>query len=404
MRGFSPPMSRWATFDCYGTLIDWNGGIGRELARLFGGESAARLLVRFHALEPDVQSEAFKTYREVLKTTLERLAAVEKLPLAPHDAAALANSLPNWKPFPEVPAALEALRKRGWRLCILSNTDRDLMDASIEQIGVRFDGSIVAEEIGSYKPSHGHWKHFFERTGADRSQHVHVGASLFHDIAPANELGIPSVWINRLGETATNARPTRELTDLSQLPDTLDGLLPRRRLSKWLSYVLRHRPDEAGLVLDARGYAPIEALLAAARTALGMEVTVHDLEALAQPPLGDKKKRFEIDGDFMRAGHGHSIALEEYEVIVPRGPLYHGAPRSALDAILQAGLQPMSRQKVHLSYDRAITMEAARRKGSDVVSIEIDVEKARAANVRFYRSADARIVLADAIPADALIV
>jgi 2-haloacid dehalogenase len=211
---------RWATFDCYGTLIDWNGGIRRELARVFGDERADELLERYHELEPQIEADGALTYREVLTEGMRRLGA----PTEEEDA--LARSLPSWEPFPEVRAALEQARGRGWRLAILSNTDRDFIDASIERIGVPFDLAIVASEIGSYKPAPMHWQRFFERTHADLDDHVHVAASLFHDIAPADELGLRSVWINRLGERA-EPKPTRELRDLANLPETLDELVAR---------------------------------------------------------------------------------------------------------------------------------------------------------------------------------
>jgi 2-haloacid dehalogenase len=95
----------------------------------------------------------------------------------------------------------------------------------MERIGVPFELAIVASEIGSYKPAHGHWQAFFERTEADPSRHVHVAQSVYHDIEPASELGIPAVWINRLGE-GREAPATAELPDLSRLADTLDGLVP----------------------------------------------------------------------------------------------------------------------------------------------------------------------------------
>jgi 2-haloacid dehalogenase len=216
--------TRWATFDCYGTLIDWNLGIRRELERLFGVEAAPQLLERYHELEPGTESAPFRSYREVLTIMLERLAQEESIQLPEGEAGALARSLPYWPPFPEVPAALAELRERGWQLAILSNTDRDLIAASQKQIGVPIDLAIVAEDVESYKPAHAHWERFFEATTADREHHVHVAASLFHDIAPARELGLRSVWINRLGEKAEH-EPDRELTDLVGLPDTLDELV-----------------------------------------------------------------------------------------------------------------------------------------------------------------------------------
>jgi 2-haloacid dehalogenase len=216
---------RWATFDCYGTLIDWNAGIKGELERLFGVQGAPRLRERYHELEPQVQAEVYRSYGEVQTLTLMRLAEAENLAIPEGEADALARSLPTWEPFPEVRASLEELRKRGWKLAILSNSDRGLIAASRQQIGVPFDLVVVAEDVGSYKPALGHWERFREETGADDENHVHVAASLFHDIAPANELGIRSVWINRLGEQA-RPKPTRELPDLSNLPEALDELVP----------------------------------------------------------------------------------------------------------------------------------------------------------------------------------
>ena len=218
-------VQQWATFDCYGTLIDWNLGIRRELERLFGVAAATHLLARYHEIERELESAPFNTYREVLTLALERLAQEESIQLPEGEAGALGRSLPDWPPFPEVPSALAELRERGWQLAILSNSDRDLIAASQRLLGVPFDLAIVAEDVKSYKPAHRHWERFFEATTADRQRHVHVAASLFHDIAPAHELGLRSVWINRLGEPA-DPEPDRELPDLSGLPDTLGGLVP----------------------------------------------------------------------------------------------------------------------------------------------------------------------------------
>ena len=200
-------MDRWATFDCYGTLVDWNAG----LAAALGDES---LLARYHEVEPLVQAEnPGLSYREVLRETADRL-GVDADPAA---------TLPVWPVFPDVRPELEAARSRGWRLAILSNSDRDLIDASIDSIGVPFDLAIVASEIGSYKPAHEHWGAFAEQVG--RLPDVHVAQSHFHDVVPATALGIPTVWINRLGERAEPA-PTHELTGLTGLAETLDELVP----------------------------------------------------------------------------------------------------------------------------------------------------------------------------------
>jgi 2-haloacid dehalogenase len=206
---------RWATFDCYGTLIDWNGGIRAQLARVFGDDRAEDLLHRYHELEPELEADGTLSYREVLTEAMQQLGAPAG------EESALADSLPGWRPFPEVPKALMAARGRGWKLAIVSNSDRDYIEASLAQLGVPFEVSIVASEIGSYKPALGHWRAFEEQAG--RLPDAHVAASLFHDVAPANDLGLPSVWINRLGETP-GPRPTRELPDLTRLGETLDEL------------------------------------------------------------------------------------------------------------------------------------------------------------------------------------
>ena len=218
-------MDRWATFDCYGTLVDWNAGIGRELGRVLGGD-AARLLGRYHEIEPQIQAaEPALAYRQVMARVLEDLAREEGVELPDSERDALGSSLPSWPVFPDAPPALSALRSRGWKLGVLTNSDRDLIEASIEAIGVPFDIVIPAGEIDSYKPAHRHWEEFFARTGADRGHHVHVAQSHSHDIIATAELGIPSIWINRLGEVA-EPPPTRELRDLTAMPDTADELVP----------------------------------------------------------------------------------------------------------------------------------------------------------------------------------
>jgi 2-haloacid dehalogenase len=195
---------RYATFDCYGTLIDWNSGLRAALG-------SDELLERYHEVEPEVERERpGSPYREVMGEVARRIGAPDP-----------SESLPSWEPFPEVRPALERLRADGWSLVILSNTDRDYIEASMAKIGVPFALAIVASEVGSYKPALGHWLTFERETG--RLPDVHVAASLFHDIGPANELGLKSVWVNRLGEKQ-GPKPTREIPDLSTLPEALAEL------------------------------------------------------------------------------------------------------------------------------------------------------------------------------------
>jgi 2-haloacid dehalogenase len=199
-------VDRWATFDCYGTLVDWNAGI-----RSVVGDG---LVARYHEVESQVEAEQPSlSYRDVMRETLQRLEFA--------DVDALGQSLAGWPVFPEVPRALESARERGWKLAILSNTDRDFIEASMTSIGVPFERAIVASEIGSYKPALEHWRVFEREVG--RLPDIHVGASYFHDVVPASELGIPTVWINRLAEHAEPVA-TRELPNLTALPETLTEL------------------------------------------------------------------------------------------------------------------------------------------------------------------------------------
>jgi 2-haloacid dehalogenase len=215
---------RWATFDCYGTLVDWNGGVRDTLARLWPDADAGALLTRYHALEPGVQAGRGIPYRQVMAEVLSALASAEGLDVPEGASDALGESLPGWRVFPDVPGELAELRRRGWKLAILSNTDPDFLDASLYAIGVPVELRIVASEVGSYKPAFGHWETFFRESGAQRAGHVHVAASLFHDIEPAGRQGLRSVWINREAQSSDLPRDG-ELPDLAGLADLLDRLV-----------------------------------------------------------------------------------------------------------------------------------------------------------------------------------
>jgi 2-haloacid dehalogenase len=218
------PVERWATFDCYGTLIDWERGIVDAFAGLWPDADAHELLATYHEVEPQVQTNSGAPYEDVLADALRGVADRHGLSLADDDRDALSRSLPEWPPFSEVPDALTELRARGWRIAVLSNTDPPLLDASLRRIGVEVDLRVTVAESGSYKPAHGHWDTFFSSVDVDRAGHVHVAASLFHDIAPCAELGLRAVWINRTDET-TDLPVAAGLADLRELPDVLDGLV-----------------------------------------------------------------------------------------------------------------------------------------------------------------------------------
>lgn len=214
----------WVTFDCYGTLIDWERGITDALLPFLPEQIDRRALAaRYIAMEAEFEAEGYHLYRDVLDRVGRRVLRSLDAAIPESAASPLPPSLAEWETFPEVPAALRSLVERGRLLAILSNVDRDLLELSIGRIGVRPDLAITAEDCGSYKPAHGHWLRFLERTGAAKERVVHVGASQYHDMRPAAALGLRSIFIDRHGEPLETS-PTRVLRDLSTLPDVIDEL------------------------------------------------------------------------------------------------------------------------------------------------------------------------------------
>jgi 2-haloacid dehalogenase len=211
---------RWVTFDCYGTLIDWERGITDALMPLLRAPiDRDELARRYIATEAEVESESYRRYRDVLEEAGRRVLASFGI-----DARSpLPASLPSWRPFGEVPAALADLRRCGHKIAILSNVDRDLIASSIPQLGLEPDVLVTAEDCGSYKPAPGHWRMFAERSGAGADVTIHVGASQYHDVRPAAALGYRTVFIDRHGERLETS-PTRVLPDLKRLPDVIDEL------------------------------------------------------------------------------------------------------------------------------------------------------------------------------------
>lgn len=216
---------KWLTFDCYGTLIDWEGGVADALGPfLASGPDRRALAARYIQVEAQVEHEAYRPYRDVLTEASARLMRELGHPLPAGRERVLPDSLPGWRPFPEVPDALRRLRDGGYRIAILSNVDRDLIDASVRLLGITPDLIITAEDCRSYKPAPGHWTAFQTRTGSGPAQTIHVGASLYHDMIPAAGLGYRTVFINRHRDPVSGAAPTRVLADLALLPEAVDDL------------------------------------------------------------------------------------------------------------------------------------------------------------------------------------
>jgi 2-haloacid dehalogenase len=214
-------MDRWATFDCYGTLIDWNGGMLRALEPV-AGDRAEALLGAYHAFELQVEAASpHRRYRDVLVEALRLAARRERLPLGSADETVLVEGWSGLPAFPEVPAALASLRDDGWRLAVLTNCDDDLFRATQPALGVVPDEVVTAEQVRSYKPRLAHFEEFARRTGATVDRWVHVANSWVHDIVPASRLGLPRVWVDRDRTGHDPSLATEVLGDLGRLPDAL---------------------------------------------------------------------------------------------------------------------------------------------------------------------------------------
>jgi 2-haloacid dehalogenase len=227
----------YLTFDCYGTLIDWETGITHALQPILKrhGVSIAdeALLTRYAAFEAEIEAGPYLPYRDVLKRIVDRFGQLLGFSPDETDRNAFSSSVAAWPAFPDSVDALKRLA-RTFKLVVLSNVDDDLFEGSNRRLGSPFHAVYTAQQIGSYKPDLRNFRYAIEKLGADKRQIVHVAQSPFHDIAPANELGLQSVWINRRhdapGTGATpeaTARPDLELRSL----DALVAYVERRTMS-----------------------------------------------------------------------------------------------------------------------------------------------------------------------------
>jgi 2-haloacid dehalogenase len=217
------------TFDCYGTLIDWETGILNALKPILEGHhrslSDEGILELYGALEAQVEAGEFLPYRLVLQRVTQRLGARLSFPLYEGEATALAESLKNWPAFPDTVAALKRL-KRKFKLGIISNTDDDLFAETAKTLEVPFDFVVTAQQVGRYKPSHRNFDRAIEVSGLPKEKIVHCAQSVFHDIVPAKQLKMANVWVDRRagkkGSGATkssNESPDLRVTSLKELAE-----------------------------------------------------------------------------------------------------------------------------------------------------------------------------------------
>lgn len=220
----------WISFDCYGTLIDWESGILGYLRPLLKhkGHSLpdAQILSLYSEFEPREQSGDYRSYREVLASVVRDFARELHFDVTKAEASGLADSLFEWTPFPDTVPALRML-KSSFRLAVLSNIDDDLFQYSAQKLQVPFDRVVTAQQARSYKPCLRNFELLLETLSVPHPRLLHVAESLYHDVAPAASLGIATVWVNRRqGKAAAasrycEARPDMEVSDLNELVESI---------------------------------------------------------------------------------------------------------------------------------------------------------------------------------------
>ena len=212
MERMTPNPSPYAalTFDCYGTLIDWRCGLLGNVARIpalrGAGFDEERFLADREAAELRIEAESYRPYRDVVASSVREALVLQGRSVSAGEAAQVATGIGEWEPFPDVPAALAVLGRK-WRLAILSNVERRDLDRSVARLGVPFDALVTADEVRSYKPGSAHFGTGLERLGLPASRVLHIAQSVRHDLVPAAALGIPTVWVNRLGEPIPEGVP-----------------------------------------------------------------------------------------------------------------------------------------------------------------------------------------------------
>ncbi len=211
------------TFDCYGTLIDWEAGILAGLRQVLDAHGVAApdddLLESFATAEADLEAGPYRRYRDVLGESLQRVARVHGVETTSDEMDAFGGSVGNWPAFPDSASALARLKTR-YRLGVITNCDDDLFAHSNRRLGVTFDWVVTAQQVGAYKPDPHNFETALERLGLPRERVLHVAQSLFHDHVPAKRLGLATAWIDRRrGRPGFGATPPAEATPDLVAPD-----------------------------------------------------------------------------------------------------------------------------------------------------------------------------------------
>jgi 2-haloacid dehalogenase len=218
---------KWLTFDCYGTVADWNSCMGGALERVAGvvGSDCRRLLAAYHQAELEIEAGADWTpYREVLTAGLSRAAQREHITLRRGGEEAFVRAWPDMQVFEDAGPALTALREQGWRLAFLTNCDDDLFATTRTRLPAPFDLWVTAQEVRSYKPDLPHFWKFAEKTSVTKENWIHVANSWVHDMMPAARMGLRSVWVDRdlTGHPARLAN--RRITSMRRLPEAVSDV------------------------------------------------------------------------------------------------------------------------------------------------------------------------------------
>jgi 2-haloacid dehalogenase len=215
---------KWLTFDCYGTVADWNSCMAGALADV-AGPQAVQLLAAYHQTELEIEAGPnWRPYREVLTEGLARAAEREQITLPHNGKDAFVRAWPQMPVFADAGPALTALAERGWRLAFLTNCDDDLFATTRPRIPVPFDLWVTAQEVHSYKPELAHFRKFAEKTGATKENWIQVANSWVHDMLPAARLGLRTVCVDRdlTGHPAKLA--DRRVTSMRRLPEAVSDV------------------------------------------------------------------------------------------------------------------------------------------------------------------------------------